>query len=102
MPVSRDRSTSTPSLTATAVNEWPAPMALTLSPLEAAARMAAASSAASRGRAHRTGVHACVPDQFRHSPLLLLLLDISGLTLSGEGEATGVAVELGGERSYRC
>jgi hypothetical protein len=47
-------------------------------------------------------VHACVPDQFRHSPLLLLLLDISGLTLSGEGEATGVAVELGGERSYRC
>ena len=66
-PVHPDRSSASPEVAATAVNECPLPSARTRSPADAASLTAAEISAALRGRHQRAGVAVAVPAQFRQA-----------------------------------
>ena len=67
IPVHWDRSSATPEVAATAVNECPLPSARTRSPADAASLTAAEISASLRGRHQRAGVAVAVPAQFRQT-----------------------------------
>jgi len=66
MEVSPPGLSSTPSVQAAGVNEWPLPVILTASPWLAALVTSSATSAADLGVRTRAGLPVTVPAQFRH------------------------------------